>query len=142
MHALRYLAAMSLIGVLGLAQGCGIVTVVRATFNETLTPDDVAFIIPGATRLQEVVDRLGVPDEMDQLDEGGMGIYHFRDVKFSRTNFGWVSRFWLPVSPDVVLSGGGLGTDEFIVVFDSAWIVRRTSFGRHAGSAGFIPRPL
>lgn len=138
----RFLVWVGLIGCLSLWQGCGFMTILRATFNETLTTEDVAFIVPGETRFQDVVARLGVPDELDQLDEGGVGIYHFRDVKFSRTNFGWLTRFWLTVSPDLILAGGGLGTDQFYVVFDEQWIIRHASFGRHAGAAGFVPKPL
>lgn len=138
----RFLVSVWLIACLNVIQGCGFVTVLRATFNETLTKEDVAFIVPGETRFQDVVARLGVPDELDQLAEGGVGIYHFRDVKFSRTNFGWLTRFWLPVSPDLILAGGGLGTDQFYVVFDEQWIVRHSSFGRHVGPLGFVPKPL
>src|SRR3712207_9564348 len=38
--------------------------VVRFTLNTALTPDDVAFIVPGQSTLLDGVDRLGSPDSI------------------------------------------------------------------------------
>ena len=47
--------------------GCN---VARLTLNTTLTPENVAFIVPGKTTLTEVVTRLGAPDTLTDADSG------------------------------------------------------------------------
>ncbi len=125
-----------------LLPACGVVTTARVTLNEIITPEQVTFITPGQTRFQDVTARLGAPDELLPLEEGGVAIYHFRDAKYTRINFGWFLRFVTPVQPDLVLSGAGLGTDEFLVSFDGTWVVRQMTFAHNAGAASFIPKPL
>ncbi len=132
--------------VVGLASfglsGCGFATVARLSINDPIRPESVAFIIPGRTTLAEVVEHLGAPDELAALDEGAVIAYHFRDAKYTRVNFGWPARFWLTVSPDFILSAGGLGTDVFEVAFDSRWVAREHAFAKHSGHASFNPWPF
>ena len=71
--------------IVSLTTGCSFV---RLTINSTIVEADVAFIVPGQTTLHDVVERLGVPDEMLQGPEGATAFYHFRDVTYSRVNFG------------------------------------------------------
>jgi hypothetical protein len=123
---------VSLIFICGLAAGCGLYTAVRLTVNDPITPQDVSFIEPGKTGFIQVVERLGSPDELTGDHHGALISYHFRDAKYSRVNLGWPLRFWLPVQPDLILAGGGLGTDMFQVSFDERWVVQHHAFSKHA----------
>ena len=135
--------AATVIFVVGLALGgCGFVSFTRVTVNDPIYPEDVAFIKSGTTTFAEVVKELGVPDELSGTDGGAVAVYHFRDAKYSRLNLGWPLRFWLPVSPDLILAAGGLGTDEFLVTFDLQWVAREHAFARHAAAARSTPWPF
>lgn len=134
--------AAGLLLVLLTVTGCGVASFVRVTINDTIKPEDVAFIVPGTTTFPEVVAKLGAPDELIGLDQGAAAAYHFRDAKYSRLNFGWPLRFWLPVQPDMILAGGGIGTDVFQVVFDDRWVARAYAFARHSGASRFSPWPF
>src|SRR5512134_1576935 len=59
--------------------GCN---VTRVTLNTPLTPDDVAFIIPGQTTLSDVVTRLGTPDSITDTRTGAIATYRFLDLKY------------------------------------------------------------
>jgi hypothetical protein len=123
--------------------GCGLITIARVTMNEPITQEDVAFIVPGETRLADVVQRLGAPDELMGAEEGAVIAYHFRDLKYSRVNFGTLLRFWSPVQPDLITSGTGLGTDVFQVAFNRDWIVQHHAFAKHVPpTSRFIPWPF
>jgi len=138
----RYIAiALTLVMVL-VASGCGFVTFARVSVNNPLRVGDVAFITPGRTTFVTVVDRLGPPNELAELHDGIVATYYFLDAKYSRVNFGWFARFWLPVSPDVVLAGGGLGTDMFQVLFDRDWVAIDAAFAYHTGTPSFSPWPF
>ena len=86
--------------------GCN---VARVTLNTTLTPESVAFIVPGKTTLTDVVTRLGAPDTITDADSGVVATYRFLDIKYSRVNFGWLAKPWTPVDPDLIFSRTGLG---------------------------------
>jgi hypothetical protein len=116
--------------------------VVRITLNTPLTPDDVAFIVPGQTTLPEVVDRLGSPDSINNSNTGMVSIYRFLDMKYARVNFGWIARFWSPVDPDLIFSRTGFGTDALQVFYDSNGIVIDHSFLRHVKDRPFHPYPF
>ncbi len=133
---LHFLSLVACFVPLGLS-GCGFATVARLSINDPIRPEEVAFIVPGWTTFAEIVEHLGAPDELAALDEGAVVAYHFRDAKYTRVNFGWPARFWLTVSPDFILSTGGLGTDVFEVTFDARWVVREHAFTKHSGHARF-----
>lgn len=116
--------------------------VVRITLNTPLTPDDVAFIIPGQTTLPEVVDRLGSPDSIGNSNTGMVSIYRFLDMKYARVNLGWLARPWSPVDPDLIFSRTGFGTDAFEVFYDSNGVVIHHSFLRHVTDRTFHPYPF
>src|SRR2546426_7622000 len=78
--------------------GCGFFSTARVTVNDPIQPDDMVFIVPGKTTFMEVVAQLGTPDELTGMAHGAVVVYHFRDAKYSRINFGWPSHFFLPVS--------------------------------------------
>jgi hypothetical protein len=100
--------------------GCGPVIWQRFTLNQPITKDQVAFIQNGETQLSEVARELGSPDEILNLKNRLIARYHFIDTKYFRINFGWGLRFFIPYyTPDLVLSGGGAGTDVFDVACDS-----------------------
>jgi hypothetical protein len=119
--------------------GCN---VVRISLNTTLSPEDVAFIVPGKTKLADVVARLGAPDSISNSDTGIVATYRFLDLKYSRVNFGWLAKPWTPVDPDLIFSRTGLGVDSFQVLCDSQWVVLEQGFQRHFLRPPFHPYPF
>ncbi len=118
--------------------GCGPLIWQRLTVNQPITKDQVAFIQGGTTRLAEVAKELGSPDEILNLKNRVVARYHFIDTKYFRVNFGWGLRFFIPYyTPDLVLSGGGAGTDVFDVACDSQLVVQETAFAFHKSSSQF-----
>lgn len=110
----------------------------RFTLNERISEKDVAFIVDGTTRLSDVVARLGSPDEIQTAGQMIVARYHFSDGKYFRADYGWGLRFILPYSsPDLVLGGGGFGTDIFQLTCDARWVVQEHAFAWHANSSEF-----
>jgi hypothetical protein len=134
-----FITLLSLLLAGALSSGCN---VMRITLNTPLTPEDVAFIVPGQTTLPEVVNRLGSPDSLNDTSTGIISIYRFLDMKYARVNFGWLARFWSPVDPDLIFSRTGFGTDAFQVFYDSKGIVVQHSFLRHVTNLPFHPYPF
>ncbi len=139
----RALAPLRLLGVcsmlLALA-GCfrGPIVWQRLSLNDPIAPEEVAFIQEGRTSLSEVAARLGAPDEIVKSKQRIVARYHFTDGKYFRVDFGWGLRFLVPVfSPDMVLGGGGFGTDVFEVACDSRMIVQQYAFAYHVNSSVF-----
>jgi hypothetical protein len=119
--------------------GCN---VVRISLNTTLTPQDVAFIVPGQTTLTDVVTKLGAPDTLTQSETGILATYRFMNLKYSRVNFGWLAKPWTPVDPDLIFSRTGLAVDAFQVAFDPGWVVRHHAFQRKLSTIPFYPNPF
>ncbi|MDH4152626.1 MAG: hypothetical protein OEV01_02445 [Nitrospira sp.] len=119
--------------------GCN---VVRVSFNASLGPEDVAFIVPGQTTLSEVVAKLGVPNSIVESDSGIVATYRFLDLKYSRVNFGWLAKPWTPVDPDLIFSRTGLGVDAFQLLCDPQWVVLNQEFQRHLTRPPFHPYPF
>ena len=120
--------------------GCfrGPITWQRVSLNEPIAPEQVAFIQEGKTSLSEVATRLGAPDEIVKSKERIVARYHFSDGRYFRVDFGWGFRFLVPVfSPDMVLGGGGFGTDVFEVACDSRMVVQQYAFAFHVNSSKF-----
>lgn len=120
--------------------GCarGPLTWQRLALNQPISGDDVAFIVDGTTRLTEVVNRLGSPDEIRAVGDSVVARYHFSDGRYFRADYGWGLRFVFPfLTPDLVLGGGGFGTDIFQVTCDPQWVVRDHAFAWHANSSEF-----
>jgi hypothetical protein len=135
----RFTAPLLIVLITALCSACNLV---RFTLNTPLTPDDVAFIVPGQTTLPEVVDRLGSPDSINNSNSGIVSIYRFLDMKYARVNFGWLARPWSPVDPDLIFSRTGFGTDAFQVFYDSNGVVIQHSFLRHVIDRPFHPYPF
>lgn len=126
--------------ILGLSTlGCN---VVRITLNTSITPADVAFIVPGHTTLAEVVVKLGAPDSITASERGIVATYRFLDLKYSRVNLGWLAKPWTPVDPDLIFSRTGLGVDAFEVLCDTRWVVLHQEFQRHLYRPPFHPYPF
>lgn len=121
------------------AFGCN---VARISLNTVLTPEDVAFIVPGKTTLADVVTKLGAPDSINDSDTGIVATYRFLDLKYSRVNFGWLVKPWTPVDPDLIFSRAGLGVDAFEVLCDPQWVVVHQGFQRHLYRHPFHPYPF
>lgn len=119
--------------------GCN---VVRISLNTSITPEDVAFIVPGKTTLTDVVAKLGAPDSITNFDTGIVATYRFLDLKYSRVNFGWLARPWIPIDPDLIFSRTGLGVDAFEVLCDTKWVVLHQGFQRHLYRPPFYPYPF
>jgi len=132
----------TLLAVLFTVSGCGFVSFARVTVNDPLEPADAAFIESGKTTFAEVVHHLGVPDELSGTDRGAVAVYHFRDAKLSRINLGWPLRFWLPLSPDLILAAGGLGTDVFLITFDRRWVAQEHAFAPHTAATRYSVSPF
>lgn len=120
-------------------EGCNFI---RITLNTPLTPEDVAFIIPGETTFADVINKLGSPDSLSDSTSGIVATYRFLDMKYSRVNFGWLARPWTPVDPDLILSRTGFGTDAFQVLCDSNGVVTQHSFLRHVSDLPFHAYPF
>ncbi len=110
----------------------------RFTLNQPISERDVAFIVDGTTRLPEVLDRLGSPDDIQSVGRWIIARYHFSDGRYFRADYGWGLRFVIPYSsPDLVMGGGGFGTDIFQVTCDAQWVVQDHAFAWHANSSEF-----
>jgi hypothetical protein len=119
--------------------GCN---VVRVSLNTTLTPQDVAFIVPGETTFSDVVTKLGAPDTLTASETGILATYRFMDLKYSRVNFGWLAKPWTPIDPDLILSRTGLAVDAFQVAIDPGWVVQHHAFQRKLSPTPFYPYPF
>ena len=123
--------------------GCGPIVWQRLTLNQPISQDQVTFIKNGETHLSDVAQELGSPDQILDLKHRLIARYHFSDTRYFRINFGWGLRFFIPYyTPDLVLSGGGSGTNVFDVTCDSQLIVQETSFAFHQSSSRFNLLPF
>ncbi len=116
----------------------------RVSINDVVNPEDVAFIVPGQTTFRTIVEKLGAPDEILDSPVGPVARYRFRDLKYFRVNFGYAWKFFVPpgVPDDMVLAGGGVGTDEFLVVLDADWVVQRHAFAHHVEASQYRAWPF
>ena len=119
--------------------GCN---VYRVTLNTPLTPNDVAFIVPGTTTLSDVVVKLGTPDSLTETASGVVATYRFLDVKYSLVNFGYLAYYWTPVNVDLILSRTGFWIDALEVQCDPQWVVLEQSFHRHLTNRLLHPIPF
>lgn len=80
--------------------------------------------------MQEVVARLGAPDEILESEFGMATVYQWSDVKSSGVNFGVAARFFSPYSPSMALARTGIEVEQFQVYYDPQWIVCSYGFAR------------
>ena len=120
----------------------------RVTINEPIKAEDLAFIIPGRTTFPEILEKLGTPDDISGSKRGPVAHYRYLDQKSFRVDLAWPLRFFIPlfaipvISPEMSFADTNLGTDVFLVLFDSNWIVQEHAFAQQAHTAGFNPWPF
>jgi hypothetical protein len=118
----------------------------RVTVNEVIRPDDVSFIVPGATTLADVVKNLGAPGSIRRVDDGTVVRYHFLDSKYFTIDITRPLPFFFPILEllpndlyQLKYSGGGLGTEELQVEFDKNWVVVYYAFAHHQQASRYVP---
>ncbi|MGQ0810309.1 MAG: hypothetical protein ACT4OO_03690 [Nitrospiraceae bacterium] len=110
--------------------------------NDVIKPEDVTFVVPGQTTIEEVFLRMGSPSEITETPFGPIMRYRFLDSKYFNANYAWPLRFLFPFySPQLELSGGGIELDEWQLFLDSKWIVQQHAFSLHP-DAEYQPWPF
>jgi hypothetical protein len=135
---LRHWARLRLAIALGIvALSCtGCIVFAHLSINDQITHEKVEFIKKGQTTFQDILDELGAPTRLVGKEGGGaVAIYQFLDIRYSRVNYGWLTQFAPQAqgqSIDLILGGGGLGTDMFQIFFDDRWVATDYVFTKHA----------
>ncbi|MFO0731630.1 MAG: hypothetical protein U0361_11695 [Nitrospiraceae bacterium] len=118
----------------------------RATLNDIIRPEDVAFIVPERQRFPEVVKHLGALGSIRSVDNRTVVRYHFLDTKYFTINITKPLPFIFPaiqlVPSDLyqlTFTGGGSGTEELQVEFDRDWVVVYYAFAHHQQASRYIP---
>lgn len=106
----------------------------RVVVNDVISPQRVTFIQSGSTTMQQVVSRLGAPDEIFESEFGLATVYEWSDTKFSAIDFGYAARAFSPYSPSMTLARTGIDKEQFQVHYDAQGIVRTVGFIRHEGA--------
>ena len=121
----------------------------RVTFNHSIKSDDVSFIVPGHTTFREVLEKLGVPDQIKHSNIGPITQYDFLDAKEFKVDLLSALPFVVPavaVVPgsyrQLELQSGGIGPDHFRVFFYSNWIVHSYAFEIHPQATEYILWPF
>jgi hypothetical protein len=121
----------------------------RLSINETISPASVQFIVPGRTRVDEVVRQLGSPDDITEAGIGPVFRYRFTDAKRFRITPTWPLPFIFPVLQlvpgdlyTINMSAGGAGGNEFHIIFDADWTARGYAFAHHAEASTFFALPF
>jgi hypothetical protein len=78
----------------------------RVVVNEPISPKILQRLNPGEDSLNDIVQALGAPDEIDEMNKGMVLRYRYGDSKTMRVNFGWLFRIFLPVVPSLNLGRG------------------------------------
>jgi len=140
----RFRCFVVLLAALG-AAGCDPISWTRLTLNQPIKAEDVAFIVPGQTKLEDVIARLGAPDQLIGARDGIVVNYLYEDEKYFRVNFGWPLGFVSGVSHvphDFVLANSALGADTFQVAFDTRGTVRYSGFFHGTAGTHFKMSPF
>lgn len=128
-----------------LLQGCPLAWR-RVSLNEVIQQKDVSFIIPGKTRLSDVIEQLGTPSSMKATKTGAIVRYQFLDIKYFTVNLTRPLPYFIPALTVVpndlyqfTISGGGIGTDELQIGLDREWTVVHFSFAHHLKASHYTP---
>ena len=78
----------------------------RVVVNVPISPETLQRLNPGENSLNDIVQALGAPDEIDAKTKGMVLRYRYGDSKTMRINFGWIFRIFLPVAPSMNLGRG------------------------------------
>jgi len=148
MLALRCAGVAGLILALCVAlAGCSLISWTRVTLNRPLQADDVAFIRPGQTKWDEVIERLGAPNELKGTSSGTIADYYYYDGKRFDVDFGWPLGFFLPPGASAAphqmsLGTQGIGADTFQVTFDTSGTVQYDGFSHTTAASRFKGLPF
>ena len=127
--------------------GCGPINWTRITLNHPLQAKDVAFIKPGETRLNDVIGRLGAPNDLLETPDGMIADYYYYDSRRFDVDFGWPAGFFLPPGASMAphqleFTNAGIAADTFEVAFDGSGVVRYEGFSHTASVPGFNSSPF
>ena len=75
----------------------------RVVVNTPISPETLQKLDPGENSLNDIVQVLGAPDEIDAKTKGMVLRYRYGDSKTMRINFGWLFRIFFPVAPSMNL---------------------------------------
>lgn len=121
----------------------------RVTLNYPIRADDVSFIVPGQTTFKQVLEKLGVPDQIEHSTIGPITQYDFLDAKEFKVDLLSVLPFVVPTVAlvpgsyrQLELQSGGIGPDHFRVFFDSNWIVQSYAFEIHPQATEYLLWPF
>lgn len=78
----------------------------RVVVNDPLIAESLERLVPGKSTVQDVVQKLGAPDDIDGKSTGMVFRYRYGDSKLMRLNFGWLFRIVLPIVPSMNLGRG------------------------------------
>lgn len=107
--------------------GCG---VRRVDFNTPIQAEGLAFIRPGETTLQQVVDQLGGPEELNMVSDEVLAEFQWSTTRSASLNLGYLLRFISPVSPSMTMSGTGIHLERLLITCDKKLVVRSYAFGK------------
>lgn len=129
------------------AAGCSTISWTRVTLNQRLKADDVAFIKPGETKWDEVMDRLGAPNEIDETPDGMVATYYYYDGKRFDMDPGSVAGYFMPpgvseAPHELDFNNEGIGGNRFQVAFDSSGTVLYDGFSHTRAVPHFSGLPF
>src|SRR5215472_10804677 len=127
--------------------GCGPINWTRVTLNHPLQAKYVAFIKPGETKLDDIVGRLGAPNDLEETPDGMIADYYYDDSKRFDVDFGWVAGFFLPpgasMAPhELEFTNTGVAADSFEVAFDKSGVVQYKGFSHTTSVPGLDSSPF
>ena len=102
----------------------------RVNFNEPIAGEALGFIKPGETTLQDVVERLGAPEDITATSNQFIAEFKWSTARSSSLDLGHLFKLVSPVSPPLTLSGTGINIERFLVICDDQFIVRSYAFGK------------
>jgi hypothetical protein len=94
----------------------------RVVVNRPISPETLQKLNPGENSLNDIVQVLGAPDEIDAKTRGMVLRYRYGDSKTMRVNFGWLFRIFLPVAPSMNLGRGDGATQVLHIAMNEAGI--------------------
>lgn len=102
----------------------------RVDFNDPISTQSLAFIRPGETTLQHVVDRFGGPEDITVTSDQVIAEFKWSTTRSASLNLGYLFRLISPVSPSMTLSGTGINIERFLLICDERLVVRSYAFGK------------
>lgn len=109
----------------------------RVDFNTPIHAEALGFIQPGKTTLQQVVDRLGGPEDLNTASNEILAEFRWSTTRSASLNLGYLFRFFSPVSPSMTMSGTGIHIERLLITCDDQLVVRSYAFGK-AGEHAFF----